>query len=83
MHIKQPGFTYSVCGLFTKNKNWKKLWKLEIQTTFKKMINDSKNFAVWLIANTNIQLKEHNQIKFWEKNPLHLQIIQNMMDILP
>ena len=20
-HIKQPGFTYSVCGLFTKNKN--------------------------------------------------------------
>ena len=20
MHLKQPGFTYSVCGLFTKNK---------------------------------------------------------------
>ena len=29
MHLKQPGFTYSTCGLFTKNKeriekfNWK------------------------------------------------------------
>ena len=20
MHLRQPGFTYSVCGLFTKNK---------------------------------------------------------------
>ena len=20
MHLKQPGFTYSACGLFTKNK---------------------------------------------------------------
>ena len=20
MHLKQPGFTYSVCGLFTRNK---------------------------------------------------------------
>ena len=22
MHLKQPGFTYSVCGSFTKNKEW-------------------------------------------------------------
>ena len=22
MHIKQPGFTYSACGAFTKNKEW-------------------------------------------------------------
>ena len=21
MHLKQPGFTYSACGLFTKNKD--------------------------------------------------------------
>ena len=22
MHLKQPGFTYSTCGPFTKNKEW-------------------------------------------------------------
>ena len=22
MHLRQPGFTYSVCGPFTKNKEW-------------------------------------------------------------
>ena len=22
MHLKQPGFTYSACGPFTKNKEW-------------------------------------------------------------
>ena len=22
MHLKQPGFTYSACGLFTRNKEW-------------------------------------------------------------
>ena len=39
MHWKQPGFTYSVCGLFTKNKERiPKLEKQEIQTIFTKMI---------------------------------------------
>ena len=32
MHLKQPGFTYSACGPFTKNKELKSLCKLEIQT---------------------------------------------------
>ena len=27
MHLKQPGFTYSVCGLFTKNKEWTQKFK--------------------------------------------------------
>ena len=22
IHLKQPGFTYSACGSFTKNKEW-------------------------------------------------------------
>ena len=35
MHLKQPGFTYSVCGSFTKNKERrKKLKKKEIQDLF-------------------------------------------------
>ena len=38
MHLKQPGFTYSACGPFTKNKERiKNLKKQEIQTTFTKM----------------------------------------------
>ena len=35
MHLKQPGFTYSVCGPFTKTKKeLKNLCRLEIQTLF-------------------------------------------------
>ena len=34
MQLKQPGFTYSACGQFTKIKSFK---KLEIQDIFTKM----------------------------------------------
>ena len=35
MHLKQPGFTYSACGPFTKNKKkLRSLCKLEIQVLF-------------------------------------------------
>ena len=27
MHLRQPGFTYSACGSFTKNKEYKNLKK--------------------------------------------------------
>ena len=38
MHLKQPGFTYSPCGPFTKNKERiQNLKKQEIQTIFTKM----------------------------------------------
>ena len=38
MHLRQPGFTYSACGPFTKkNKEFKNLKKLEIQAIFTKM----------------------------------------------
>ena len=38
MHLKQPGFTYSACRMFTKNKQRiKNLKKHEIQTIFTKM----------------------------------------------
>ena len=37
MHLKQPGFTYSACGPFTKNKERiKNLKKQEIQAIFTK-----------------------------------------------
>ena len=35
MHLRQPGFTYSVCALFTKNKERiKKVKKQEIKDIF-------------------------------------------------
>ena len=37
MHLKQPGLTYSACGPFTKNKEFKILKKQEIQAIFTKM----------------------------------------------
>ena len=38
MHLKQPGFTYSACGPFTKNKERiQKFKKQEIQAIFTKM----------------------------------------------
>ena len=39
MHLKQPQFTYSACGPFSKNKRLlsKSLKKLEIQDMFTKM----------------------------------------------
>ena len=37
MHLKQPGFTYSACGPFTKNKEFKNLKKQEIPAVFTKM----------------------------------------------
>ena len=37
MHLKQPGFTYSACGPFTKNKEFRNLKKQEAQAIFAKM----------------------------------------------
>ena len=38
MHLKQPGFTYSACGPFTKNKERiQNLKKQEARTIFTKM----------------------------------------------
>ena len=36
MHLKQPGFTYSGCGPFTKNKEFKNLKKQGILAIFTK-----------------------------------------------
>ena len=51
MDLKQPGFTYS--GPFTENKE--SLFKLEIQTLFKKMKLMKLAFSmIWLTANQKI-----------------------------
>ena len=51
MHLRQPGFTYSACGPFTKNKEFKNLKKEEIQAIFTKMnlIKHAFNM-IWLMG---------------------------------
>ena len=56
MHLKQPGFTYSACGSFTKDKERiENLFKQEIQNVFTKMILINLVFnMIWLIINLKI-----------------------------
>ena len=54
MHLKQPGFTYNVCGPFARNKQRiKNLCKHKIQIIFTRM-NWIKLVCnmIWLMANT-------------------------------
>ena len=65
MHLRQPGFTYSACGSFTKNKqriqnfmqtgNTNYIYRNEL---------DKVNFhMIWLMANTKTSKEEQNQVK--------------------
>ena len=56
MHLKQPRFTYSAYGPFTKSKERiKRLCKLELQTLFIKMNLIKLVFnRIWLIENQKI-----------------------------
>ena len=65
MHLKQPGFTYSSCGTFTKNKEFKNLKKQEIPAIFIKMILIKHVFnMIWLMEILKIQKEEQLLIKF-------------------
>ena len=82
MHLIQPGFIYSACGPFTKNKELKNLCRQEIQISVTRMILIKLVFnMIWLTVNIEIWLKEYNLIKFKEIKLLKLQVIQTMMVI--
>ena len=56
MHLKQPGFTYSVCGLFTKNKERIEKFMQTWNTDFVKKNEFDKTVfnTIWLMANQKI-----------------------------
>ena len=55
MHLKQPGFTYSACGPFTKNKDFKNLKKQVTPNIFIEMESIRLVFSmIWLMDNLNI-----------------------------
>ena len=50
MHLKQPGFAYSTCGPFTKNKERIQFKKQETQAIFTKMNLIRLAFSmIWLM----------------------------------
>ena len=66
MHLKQPGFTYSACGPFTKNKERiQKLKKQGIQVIFIKINLIRLVFSmIWLMEILKIQKEEQFLIQF-------------------
>ena len=56
MHLKQPGFTYSTCGPFTKNKERiEKFMQTGIQLLFTKMNLIKHVFSIiWPMVNKKI-----------------------------
>ena len=77
MHLKQPWFTYSACGSFTKNKQRiHKFMQTGNKIIFIRMILIKLVFnMIWLMANINIWLKKQNKTKFYEVKLLKLQVI--------
>ena len=68
MYLTQPGFTYSACGPFTKNKERiEKFMQKENTDYIYKNDLDKSSFQhdmIWLMVNIKIWIKEKNQIKF-------------------
>ena len=65
MHLKQPGFTYSACGPFTKNKERIQKFMQTVDTNHIRMIWIKLVFSIiWLMVNIKTWLKEQNQITF-------------------
>ena len=83
MHLKQPGFIYSACGLFTKTmKGLKNLCKQALQILLTKAILINLFFnMIRPMVNIKIWQKERVQMKFWKIKLFKLQVIQIMMDI--
>ena len=56
MHLKQPGFTYSACGPFTKNKEGIEKFMETGNTDFilKNELDKAFFSMIWLIANQKI-----------------------------
>ena len=56
MHFKQPSFTYSACGPFTKNKEriGKFMQTGNINLTYKNELDKAFFNMIWLMANQRI-----------------------------
>ena len=66
LHLKQPGFTYSACGPFTKNKERiEKFMQIGNTFFFTEMSLIKLTFSmIWLMVNQKIYQNELNQTNF-------------------
>ena len=77
MHLKQPGFTYSAYGPFTKNKQRIEKFMQTGNTDFiyKNELDKACFQHDMVYGKSKDYYKEHNQIKFWEIKHLKLRVI--------
>ena len=66
MHLKQPGFTYSACGPFTKNKERIQKFKATGDTIYiyKNELERIVFNMIWLMGNLKIYKEKHFLINF-------------------
>ena len=87
IHLKQPRFSYSACGPFTKNKErilkFKELKKQGNQDIFIKPNFTIPVFsAIWLMEILQIYLEKQLLIKYYVTKHLISLEIQNAMNII-
>ena len=83
MHLKQPGFTYSACGTFTKKEKRIEKFMQTGNTNFiyKNELDKACFQNDMVYGKTKHLRKEHNPINFQKIKHLKLQVIQDMMVI--
>ena len=63
LHLKQPGFTYSACGPFTKSKEIIEKFMQTVNTDF--IYRNELDFnLIWLMENQKTSQKELSQNNF-------------------
>ena len=83
MHLKQPGFTYSACGSFTKNKERiQKFMQTGNTNHIYKNDLDKVSFQHDIAYGKYKDLTKRTELdKVLRDKLLKLQVIENMMDI--
>ena len=81
MHLRQPGFTYSACGPFTKNKERIQKFKETRDSSYLKKLETACFQHEWLMEILKIYLEKQLRIKCYVINYLILLMIRDMMNI--
>ena len=81
MHLRQPGFTYSACGPFTKNRERIQKFKERGDSRYIYQKDFSTSYGIWLMEILRICLEEKVLIIICVIKHFIMLKIQNMMDI--
>ena len=83
MHLRQPGFTYSACGPFNKNRERIEKFKetLGLRYIYQNELNKVAFNMKWHMEVLKIYLEEQLLVKYYVVKHLILLTIRNMMNI--